>query len=88
MNKRYNDREKLHLKLDHLTDTEVKQVLTYVSSLETKHRDRLQPDSSEDELIVLLMSARENRRARQVFEWESARRRAEARAGATRYVQR
>src|SRR5262249_47594342 len=33
--------------------------------------------TSEDELLIMLSSARENRRARQVFEWESVRRRVE-----------
>lgn len=35
------------------------------------------PQTSEDELLVMLSAARENRRARQVFEWESVRRRVE-----------
>ena len=35
------------------------------------------PQTTEDELLIMLSSARENRRARQVFEWESVRRRVE-----------
>jgi len=35
------------------------------------------PQTSEDELLIMLSAARENRRARQVFEWESVRRRVE-----------
>jgi len=33
--------------------------------------------TSEDELLTMLSAARENRRARQVFEWESVRRKVE-----------
>ncbi|HEU0185245.1 MAG TPA: hypothetical protein VFS27_08025 [Blastocatellia bacterium] len=32
---------------------------------------------TEDELLIMLSAARENRRARQVFEWESVRRKVE-----------
>ena len=38
------------------------------------------PVSWEDELISLLAESRENERARQAFEWESVRRRAERKA--------
>jgi hypothetical protein len=40
------------------------------------------PQTSEDELLIMLSSARENRRARQVFEWESVRRRVEGKGSA------
>jgi hypothetical protein len=41
-----------------------------------------QPVTWDDNLISLLAEAQENKRARQAFEWESARRRAERRAAA------
>jgi hypothetical protein len=88
MSKRLTDRERLLSKLDHLTDIEVEEVLDFVSRMETKGRDRAQRDVSDDELLTTLSSARENRRARQVFEWEAVRRRAEARAGSNSYARR
>lgn len=78
MSKRLTDREKLLSKLDYLTDIEVEEVLDFVSRMETKGRDRGQREMQDDELLTTLISALENRRARQVFEWESVRRRAEA----------
>ena len=41
------------------------------------------PGAWEDDLVALLSDAQENRRARQAFEWEAVRRRAERRAAAT-----
>jgi len=82
MGKRLTDREKLSFKIDHLSDSEVQEVLDYVSIMESMKRERAQPELLEDELLALLSAARENRRARQVFEWDSVRRRADARASA------
>ncbi len=82
MSKRLTDRERLLSKLDQLTDSEFEEVLDFVSRMETKIHERIQRDVIDDELLMTLCSALENRRARQVFEWESVRRRAEARAGA------
>jgi hypothetical protein len=81
MSKRLTDRERLLSKLDYLTDIEVEEVLDFVSRMESKSRDRGLREIPDDELFTTLISAQENRRARQVFEWESARRRAEARTG-------
>ncbi len=86
MSKRLTDRERLLLKLDHLTDSEVEEVLDYVSIMETMKRERAQPEVFEDDLLMTLSATRENRRARQVFEWESARRKAEVRASGYRYA--
>lgn len=88
MGKRLTDREKLLFKLDHLSETEVQEVLDYVSIMEAMKRERAQPEILEDELLALLSSARENRRARQVFEWEAVRRRSDARASAQHYARR
>jgi hypothetical protein len=88
MGKRLTDREKLLFKLDHLSDSEVQEVLDYVSIMEAMKRERAQPEVLEDELLALLSSARENRRARQVFEWDSVRRRADASASAQHYARR
>ena len=88
MGKRLTDREKLLFKLDHLSETEVQEVLDYVSIMESMKRERAQPEILEDELLALLSSARENRRARQVFEWEAVRRRSDAQASAQHYARR
>ena len=82
MAKRINERQRLALKLDSLNDSEVKEVLEYISIMESMRRARALPGVWEDELVALLADAPENRRARQVFEWEAVRRRADRQAGA------
>ncbi|HEY3025827.1 MAG TPA: hypothetical protein VGJ55_06735 [Pyrinomonadaceae bacterium] len=83
MAKRLTERQHLAVKLDSLTDTEVVEVLDYIVIMESMRRASVAPGLWEDELIALLAEARENRRARQAFEWEATRRRAERRAGST-----
>lgn len=83
MAKRITERQRLALKLDNLHDLEVKEVLDYISIMESMHRAATLPSLWEDELVALLADARENLRARQVFEWEAVRRRAERRAAAS-----
>lgn len=83
MAKRITERERLAFKLDALTETEVKEVLDYISIMESMRRATARPGVWEDELIASLADSRENRRAQQAFEWESARRRSERRAAAT-----
>ena len=80
MAKRITERQRLALKLEHLDDTEVREVLDYIAIMESMTRATATPGLWEDELVALLAGARENERARQAFEWESARRRAERRA--------
>jgi hypothetical protein len=82
MAKRITDRQRLALKLDALNDTEVNEVLDYISIMESMRRARTSPGLWEDELVSLLADAQENKRARQAFEWETVRRRAERRAAA------
>jgi len=84
MARRINERQHLALKLDSLTDTEVTEVLDYIGIMESMRRAVVAPGIWEDELIALLAEARENRRARQAFEWEAARRRGERRPAAAR----
>lgn len=76
-----NQRQFLALKLEALTEAEVGEVLDYISAMESKRRSRT-ASASEDELLTTLADARENRRARQAFEWEAVRRKAEKRAAA------
>ncbi|HEV7378097.1 MAG TPA: hypothetical protein VGN95_25680 [Pyrinomonadaceae bacterium] len=80
MAKRLTERQRLALKLDSLNDTEVVEVLDYISIMESMRRANLLPGVWEDDLVTLLADARENKRARQAFEWEAVRRRAERRA--------
>jgi hypothetical protein len=80
MAKRINERQRLALKLENLNDAEVREVLDYISIMESMRRAAAVPGVWEDELVALLADAQENKRARQAFEWESVRRRAERRA--------
>jgi hypothetical protein len=80
MAKRLTERQRLALKLDSLNDSEVVEVLDYISIMESMRRATVLPGVWEDELVSLLAEARENKRARQAFEWEATRRRAERRA--------
>lgn len=82
MAKRITERQRLAFKLDHLNDAEVREVLEYISIMESMRRAKTLPGLWEDELVALLADAQENQRARQAFEWEAARRRAERRAAA------
>jgi len=79
-----NQRQSLALKLEGLTESEVGEVLDYVSLIESTRRSRTTPLSLDDETVASLVNARENQRARQAFEWESVRRKAERRAAANR----
>lgn len=80
MAKRLTERQRLALKLDLLNDSEVVEVLDYISIMESMRRATTLSGGWEDDLVSLLADARENKRARQAFEWESVRRRAERRA--------
>ena len=76
-----NQRQFLASKLDALTESEVGEVLDYISVMESNRRPKplVVP---EDEVLLDLADAQENRRARQAFEWEAVRRKAEKRAAA------
>ena len=78
MAKRLTERQRLALKLDSLNDSEVVEVLDYISIMESMRRASALPGVWEDELITVLADAQENKRARQAFEWEAVRRRAAA----------
>ena len=82
MAKRITERQRLALKLDNLNDIEVREVLDYISIMESMRRAASIPGLWEDELVALLADARENKRARQAYEWDAVRRRAERRAAA------
>lgn len=80
MAKRITERQRLALKLDNLNDSEVKEVLEYISIMESMRRASNVTGAWDDELLALLGDSQENQRARQAFEWEAVRRRAERRA--------
>jgi hypothetical protein len=77
-----SQRQFLALKLDALTESEVQEVLDYIAIMESMRRSRTAPSIWEDEVLAVLADARENQRARQAFEWETVRRKAERRAAA------
>jgi hypothetical protein len=83
MARRINERQRLALKLEHLSDTEVHEVLDYISIMESMRRAAALPSNWDDELISLLAGSEENERTRQAFEWELVRRRAERKAALT-----
>ncbi len=84
MAKRLTERQLLSSKLELLTDSEVKELLNYVGIIESMRRSLIGPAAREDEVLAFLADAHENKRARQAFEWEVVRRRAEQRAVITR----
>jgi hypothetical protein len=84
MRKRPTDREKLLFKLNNLSDIEIREVLYYIASLETRGPAKSKAELGDDDLTSLLCAAYENRKAQQVFEWEAVRRKAEARGAQQR----
>ena len=87
MANKLTQRQFLALKLDALTESEVQEVLDYIAIMESMRRSRTLPSIWEDEVLSVLADAHENRRARQAFEWETVRRKAERRAAAKSNVQ-
>ena len=82
MGRTVSQRQFLAQKLETLNDVEVREVLDYISAMETTRRSKPVSSTWEDEVLSVLAEARENRRARQAFEWEAVRRKAEKRAAA------
>ncbi len=86
MGRTINQRQFLAQKLETLNEAEVCEVIDYISAMETRresrHRSRSVSPVWEDEVLSVLADARENQRARQAFEWEAVRRKAEKRAAA------
>lgn len=77
-----NQRQFLALKLEALSESEVVEVLDYISVIESTRRPKPTPFAFDDDVLTALADARENRRAQQAFEWEVVRRKAEKRAAA------
>lgn len=87
MGKAVSQRQLLARKLEALDESEVCEVLDYISTLESSSRGKPASSVGEDEVLTALADAHENRRARQAFEWEVVRRKAEKRAAAKVYAQ-
>ncbi len=87
MGKSVSQRQLLAVKLDALNESEVCEVLDYISTMESSRPARTTPPAGDDDVLTALADARENRRARQAFEWEVVRRKAEKRAAAKVYAQ-
>lgn len=62
------------VEIDKTNEPETPAVLDYSSSLLPQRKTKSHDNSPSDDLIVSLSDAYENKRARQVFEWEKARR--------------
>ena len=77
-----NQRQFLASKLEALSEIEVGEVLDYISTMESSRRAKTTSAALDDEIVMALADAQENRRARQAFEWEAVRRKAEKRAAA------
>ena len=77
-----NQRQFLASKLEALSETEVGEVLDYISTMESVRRTKTASLGHDDEVVLDLAEAWENQRARQAFEWEAVRRKAEKRAAA------
>lgn len=80
MGRTVNQRQFLAQKLETLNDAEVGEVLDYISAMETTRRPKTVSPAWEEDVLSVLADARENQRARQAFEWEAVRRKAERRA--------
>ena len=60
--------------IDKLNENETLAVLDYISKLLSARLSKTKDNIVNDELIVSLQDTYENKRARQVFEWERVRR--------------
>jgi len=60
--------------IEKLNENETLAVLQYISQLLSKRISQQKNNLPNDDLIVSLSDAYENKRARQVFEWEKVRR--------------
>ena len=82
MGRTVSQRQFLAQKLETLNDAEVRDVLDYISTMESTRHPRTVSTTWDDDVLSVLADARENQRARQAFVWEAVRRKAEKRAAA------
>ena len=67
-------RQTIQSEIDKLNEQETLAVVNYISQILSSRASKQTDTQSNDDLIVSLSERRENRRARQVFEWEKVRR--------------
>lgn len=72
-----NNRQLLKRKTETLTEAETAAVLDYISMIESLREPPALGNLFDDDIVMALEEARENRRARVVFEWDRIRRRAD-----------
>ncbi len=60
--------------IDKLNETETLAVVNYISQILSRRISKQSENSTNDDVIISLSDAYENKRARQVFEWEKVRR--------------
>lgn len=72
-----NNRQLLKRKTETLTEAETAAVLDYISMIESLREPPALGNLFDDDIVQALEEARENRRARVVFEWDRIRRRAD-----------
>ncbi|MEW6211078.1 MAG: hypothetical protein AB1631_22125 [Acidobacteriota bacterium] len=72
-----NNRLLLKRKAEMLTEAETAAVLDYISMIESLREPPARDNPFDDDILHTLEEARENRRARVVFEWDRIRRRAD-----------
>jgi hypothetical protein len=71
---------KITREIDKLNENESLAVLDYISGILSARASKSKENPLNDDLIVSLSDARENKRARQVVEWERIRRKSPYRA--------
>lgn len=62
------------VEIDKLNETDTSAILDYTSQLLSTRNQKSKDNLQNDDLIMSLSDAYENKRARQVFEWELVRR--------------
>jgi len=67
-------RTSIKSEIEKLNENETTAVVNYISQLLLSRSHKQSDSQPNDDLIVSLSERRENRRARQVFEWEKIRR--------------
>ncbi len=68
------NKQNIAVEIDKLNEKETVAVASYISQILSSRISKSKDNQSTDDLIVSLSDAYENKRARQVFEWERARR--------------
>ena len=68
------EKQNIEREINKLSENETLAVVNYISQLLSTRISKQNENSINDDVIVSLVDAYENKRARQVFEWEKVRR--------------